>query len=126
MDIDFLYKLLHQKLGLFIPLIVTNCVVLARMETFASQRPLTDALFDGLATGCGFGIALVALGLVREFLGTGCILANANVIFPVTAEAWTFCAFDGGLLLVLLPPGAFFTLGLLVVAWRLLTHDLHT
>ena len=80
---------LHDALGIFLPLIVTNCLVLARAESFASRQPLGLALIDGVAMGLGFGLVLLALGAVRELLGHG-------------------------LLLALLPPGAFILLGLML------------
>ncbi len=87
---------LHDALGIFLPLIVTNCLVLARAESFASRQPLGLALLDGAAMGIGFGLVLVSLGALREFLGHG-------------------------LLLALLPPGAFILLGLMLALrnWRI-------
>lgn len=117
----FLFEL-HRKLGLFIPLIVTNCVVLARVETFSSKQPLSRAMRDANAMACGFALALVLLGFVRELAGTGCVLDNISILMPLSSDAWKVCIFDRGLLIALLPPGAFFALGLLVLVWRAAFH----
>ena len=110
---------LHRRLGLFIPLIVTNCVVLARLESFASSRPVSASAADGLAMGTGFAVVLVVLGAVREAAGTGCVLAGADMLLPVAPDAYRLCALPGGLLIALTPPGAFFALAGLIVLGRL-------
>ena len=92
---------LYKTLGLFIPLIVVNCIVLGRAEAFASKNGPVSSLFDGLGIGLGFTLALTLLGAVREFLGTGKIF---NV--PLISE-------DYGMLLFVLAPGAFIALGFL-------------
>ncbi|MCD7710554.1 MAG: electron transport complex subunit E [Porphyromonadaceae bacterium] len=93
---------LYEKLGLFIPLIVVNCIVLGRAESFASKHNPFDSLLDGLGIGLGFTIALTLLGCVREFLGTG-------KIFGATIYPEHF-----GSLIFILAPGAFITLGYLI------------
>ncbi|MDI6703387.1 MAG: electron transport complex subunit E [bacterium] len=94
---------LHKVLGLFIPLIVVNCIILARAEAFASKHPITNSLADGLGMGTGFTLSLVVLGSIREILGNGTIF---NVgIFP---DAYL------PFLVMILPPGAFIALGLLL------------
>lgn len=113
----FLYEL-HGKLGIFVPLIVTNCVVLARLEAFAASNPIPLALADGFAMGGGFAGALIALGLLREALGTGCILAHADMLLPLPADALLVCGFDGGLFIALTPPGGFFLLAALIALLR--------
>ena len=107
---------LSVRLGIFIPLIVTNCTILARAEAFASRQSPSRALEDGLAQGLGFALILVVLGGVRELLGQGTLMAGADLLLGSWAaglslrlmpESW-------GFLLALLAPGAFITLGLLL------------
>ena len=97
---------LYAALGIFIPLIVVNCILLGRAEAFASRHSVGDSLFDGIGIGLGFTIALTILGAVREFLGTGCIFGAS--IYP---EQY-------GALMFILAPGAFIALGLLVAAFN--------
>jgi electron transport complex protein RnfE len=107
---------LYLILGIFIPLIVTNCNVLARAEAFASRNAPLHALADGLMIGLGFMAVLIVLGAMREALGQGTILAHANLMFGQGAEWMTVTVFENyhGFLLAILPPGAFIGLGLLV------------
>ncbi|KUK15978.1 electron transport complex subunit RsxE [Petrotoga olearia] len=93
---------LWQTLGIFIPLIVVNCIIMGRAESFASKNGVLDSIFDALGIGLGFTGALVLLGSVRELLGNGTIFG-----FPIWGEAFN-------LYLFILPPGAFITLGLLL------------
>ena len=93
---------LYSTLGLFIPLIVVNCIVLGRAESFAAKNTPLSSLFDGLGMGLGFTLALTLLGSVRELLGTGKIFEI--VVFP---EHY-------GMLLFVLAPGAFIALGYLI------------
>ncbi len=112
--------LLHQSLGIFLPLIVTNCMILARAEAFASRNEPLRAALDGLQTGVGFGLVLIALGLTRELLGTGALLANLSLLIPQSNfSGWTVA--DRGLLLFSLPAGAFIACGLLLALhnWQL-------
>jgi electron transport complex protein RnfE len=105
---------LHEVLGLFIPLIVTNCGVLAQAETVASRRPVVESFLSGLATGLGFLGVLVMLGALREVLGRGTLLAG----MPMLAGEWsTALRIDlpfSGMLVAILPPGAFFGMALLL------------
>ncbi|HBJ76837.1 MAG TPA: electron transport complex subunit RsxE [Porphyromonadaceae bacterium] len=94
---------LYESLGLFIPLIVVNCIVLGRAEAFAVKNTPVDSIFDGLGMGLGFTFALTILGTIREFLGTGTIFSLH--IFP---EDW-------GILLLVLAPGGFLVLGYTIV-----------
>ncbi|MEX5729959.1 electron transport complex protein RnfE [Rhodovulum iodosum] len=107
---------LHKVLGLFIPLIVTNCAILGRAEAFASrQRPLASA-FDGLMMGLGFTVALVLLGAVREIVGSGTLFANASLLLGSRfgfLEITVIPDYQGFLLLIL-PPGGFLVLGFLL------------
>ncbi|HID01168.1 MAG TPA: electron transport complex subunit E [Piscirickettsiaceae bacterium] len=107
---------LHLLLGIFVPLIVTNCVILGRAEAFASKNPVWAAALDGLAMGLGFLIILVILGGMRELLAQGTLFDQAWLMFGETARDWTLYLIhlDEGLLLAALPPGAFLGLGLLV------------
>lgn len=107
---------LYQILGIFIPLIVTNCAILGRAEAFASKNSVLPSLLDGLLMGVGFGAVLVVLGSIREILGSGTIFANMDLLFGPVAEGWTIQLFgDGyGFLVAILPPGAFLITGLLI------------
>ena len=113
---------LHKVLGLFIPLIVTNCVILGRAEAFASKQPVALALWDGLTMGAGFTLAMVALGAVREISSAGTLFANASVLL---GESFRFMELTllpnyKGFLLTALPPGGFIALGFLVAAKRII------
>lgn len=106
---------LWLSLGIFIPLIVTNCVILARAESFASRQPPLAALVDGVAQGAGFALVLIVLGGLRELLGNGTLFAGAEMLFGGSAGAEApMPSTGGGFLLALLPPGAFLGLALLV------------
>lgn len=109
---------LHSSLGIFLPLIVTNCLIIGRAESFASRHTLRNSLFDALAMGTGFLWVLVILGGLRELVGQGTLLDQASMLFGEQAQSWTLTLFDAnqGILLALLPPGAFITLGLLLAA----------
>ena len=93
---------LHEQLGLFIPLIVVNCVVLGRTEAFASKNSLIPSALDGLGTGLGFTMSLILLGAIRECLGAGSVFGFEFIK-------------TGGLIIFILPPGAFLVLGYLMV-----------
>ena len=107
---------LHASLGIFLPLIVTNCLVLARAESFASREPLARALLDGLAMGLGFLAALLLLGATRELVGQGSLGADLHLLFGerMRDAGWRFFDREHGLLIALLPPGAFVLLGLML------------
>jgi electron transport complex protein RnfE len=111
----FTYEL-YQILGIFIPLITTNCIILGRAEAFAAKNSVGHAAFDGLMMGTGFGLVLLAIGAVRELLGTGALLANMHLLFGPIAANWQLVLFADyqGFLLAILPPGAFLVLGLLI------------
>ena len=107
---------LHRVLGLFLPLIVTNCAIMARAEAFAArQRPLA-ALLDGLAVGTGFLAVLLVLGLLREGLGAGTVFAGAGTLLGLPSLEMSFASHYRGFLLAALPPGAFVLLALLIAA----------
>jgi len=106
---------LYNVLGIFIALIVTNCNIIARAESFASRNPLLPSLLDGFMMGTGFLLVLVALGAMRELVGFGTLFANAHLMFGEGARDLTLHLGDyRGMLLAILPPGAFIGLGLLI------------
>jgi electron transport complex protein RnfE len=107
---------LYRVLGIFIPLIVTNCAIIGRAEAFASRNAPLPSVVDGLATGFGFCLALVALGAVREVVGRGTLLSQARLMFGDMGESLqlTLIPDHPGFLLAMLPPGAFIGLGLLI------------
>ena len=109
---------LYQILGIFLPLITTNCVILGRADAFAAKNPLLPAVADGVMMGLGFGMVLVVLGAARELLGTGAVLANMDLLLGPMAQDWTVvvAADYTGLLLAILPPGAFIITGLMIAA----------
>lgn len=113
---------MHLALGIFIPLIITNCAIIARAEIFASRNRLLPSLADGIATALGFALALCTLGGIREIVGHGTIFADAQLLFGARASDW---AIDigphySGMLLAVLPPGAFLLLGLLLALKNLI------
>ncbi len=113
---------LYKVLGLFIPLIVTNCAILGRAESFASRHSPLPSMLDGLMMGLGFTFALVLLGAVREMLGSGTLFANASLLL---GDGFSFMEMEllsgyKGFLLVVLPPGGFLVLGFLLAGKRLL------
>lgn len=116
---------LHKVLGLFIPLIVTNCAILGRAEIFAYKQPVVASAFDGLMMGVGFTLALVILGAVREILGSGTLFSGASVLLGDSFHAieMNIPAFDG-MLLFALPPGGFMVLGVLLAGKRILDTKL--
>ncbi|CAB1368853.1 electron transport complex subunit RsxE [Denitratisoma oestradiolicum] len=105
---------LYVILGIFIPLIVTNCIVLARVEAFAAKNPAWHSAWDGFVMGIGLTAVLAVLGAVREFIGQGTVLAGIAMIIP-GAEAIQVLPEDyPGFLISILPPGAFIFLGLMI------------
>lgn len=115
---------LFRVLGIFIPLIVTNCAIIGRAEAFASREPPGLAALDGLAMGLGFTAVLVVLGAARELIGQGTLFAGAHMMFGEGARAIELQLVDGGFLLALLPPGAFLGLALLVAGKNLVDAGL--
>ena len=113
---------LHKVLGLFIPLIVTNCAILGRAESFASRNTVLPALFDGIMMGIGFTLALVVLGAAREVLGSGTLFANAALLLGSWASFLELELIPDykGFLLIILPPGGFLVLGFLLAGKRLI------
>jgi Na+-translocating ferredoxin:NAD+ oxidoreductase subunit E len=107
---------LYLALGIFLPLIVTNCTILGRAESFASKNPVGTSLLDGLGHGLGFAAVLVIIGAARELLGHGTLLSGSEQLFGGGTGAGKISLSDGGdaLRLALLPAGAFFVLAVLV------------
>ncbi|NNJ66303.1 MAG: electron transport complex subunit E, partial [Xanthomonadales bacterium] len=106
---------LDRSLGIFIPLIVTNCAIVARAEVFASRNSVGASIADGLGMGAGFAALLVALGAFRELAGQASILGRLDMI--IGGEPFQGLSFaDSGFLLAILPPGAFFSLAIAVAA----------
>lgn len=112
--LQYQYFDLHQRIGLFVALIVTNCTLLGRAELFASRQPVTLAAFDGLMMGAGFLLVLLVMGAIREILGHGTLFADLHLLIGGTDL--TLRLADTGFLLAVLPPGAFLTLGCLIAA----------
>lgn len=107
---------LYSILGLFIALIVTNCVIIGRAEAFAARHSVGRAAVDGLAMGLGFTAVLVLLGGLRELVGQGTLFSQAHLLFGEAARGMTWHVIPNyrGFLLAILPPGAFLGLGLLI------------
>ena len=120
----WLYEL-HKILGIFIPLIVTNCAIIGRAEMFASKNRVIPSLLDGFAMGLGFSLALLALGAFREVLGMGTLLSQADLLFGESAKYWQIDVLEdySGVLLAILPPGAFIGLGLLIALKNILGQE---
>jgi Na+-translocating ferredoxin:NAD+ oxidoreductase subunit E len=117
---------LYKVLGLFIALIVVNCAILGRAESFASKSPVAESAVDGLMMGLGFTAALVAIGGVREILGSGTLFANAHLLL---GQSFAFLELTlipdyRGYLLMILPPGGFLVVGLLLAGKRMLDRRL--
>lgn len=111
----FTYEL-YQILGIFIPLIVTNCAILGRADAFASKNRVLPSAFDGFMMGAGFAAVLLTVGAIRELLGHGTLFANMNLLFGPMANNWTLTLVEdySGLLVAILPPGAFIVTGFLI------------
>lgn len=110
------FHTLHGILGIFIPLIVTNCAILGRAEAYASKNKIDKAIVDGFFMGLGFLLVLTLLGALREMVGNGTLFDQAYLMFGESARSWTIHFGDNyqGVLLAILPPGAFIGLGLLI------------
>ncbi|MDE4005918.1 electron transport complex subunit E [Glaesserella parasuis] len=106
----------YQSLGIFVPLIVTNCIVVGRAEAFASKNSVAHSAFDGFAMGLGMTLSLVVLGAIREIIGNGTLFDDLDLLLGSWAKAlrMDLLHLDSGLLLAILPPGAFIGLGLIL------------
>ena len=108
---------LYQILGIFIPLIVTNCAILGRADAFASKNPIIPSIVDGFMMGLGFLLVLVVLGAIRELLGAGTLFADMQLLFGEAASSWRLDVLGDdypGFLVAILPPGAFIVTGFLI------------
>ncbi|MDG1945427.1 MAG: electron transport complex subunit E [Halioglobus sp.] len=117
----FAYEL-FQILGIFLPLITTNCVILGRADGFAAKNSVGPSLYDGLIMGVGFSAVLVLLGGMRELTGTGALFANMDLLFGADAVHWKVVLFKDyqPFLLAILPPGAFLFTGLIIAIKNLI------
>jgi electron transport complex protein RnfE len=117
---------LHLVLGIFIPLIVTNCAIIARAEAYASRNSLLPSIVDGFMMGLGFMLVLIALAALREMIGSGTLFINADVMFGEGAKHLTWTLFENynGFLLAILPPGAFLGLGFLIAMKNIIDKHL--
>ncbi len=114
---------LYKVLGLFIPLIVSNCLPLARLEAFAAKEPPKQALMDGIFMGLGFTFALTLIGAIREILGNGTLFADASLLFGPAFHVMELRILPSdmsGMLMMILPPGGFLVAGFVVVGKRIL------
>lgn len=105
---------LYLVLGIFIPLIVTNCIVLARVEAFAAKNEPGGSTVDGIAMGIGLTLVLAVLGAMREVVGSGTLLSGIDMIIPGAQPIVLFGDDYPGFLIAILPPGAFIALGCLI------------
>jgi electron transport complex protein RnfE len=123
--VDFLMNAwaheLYKVLGLFIALIVTNCALLGRAESFAYKQPVKESLWDGFMMGLGFLLVLVALGAAREISATGLLFTNASLLLGESFKFLEVTVIDDyhGFLLMALPPGGFIMLAFIIVGKRL-------
>lgn len=117
---------LYLILGIFIPLIVTNCVIMGRADAFASKNTVQASIVDGLMMGLGFTVILVLLGAMREALGSGTLFADMHLLFGPIAESWKITLVEDykGFLFAVLPPGAFVGLGLLIALKNVIDDQL--
>lgn len=118
---------LYEALGLYISLIVTNCIIIARAEIFASRNSMFYSALDGFANGLGFTTVLLFIGGVREIIGKGTLFSGMDQLIGESGRNLQINLFsaDDGLLIAILPPGAFITLGLLVAAKNYLDNRLY-
>lgn len=109
---------LHKVLGIFIPLIVVNCIVLARVESFAAKNAPIPSIFDGFMMGIGLTLVLGLLGAMRELVGRGTLFSGLDLVFGPAAKQFVLAVIPDyhGFLLAVLPPGAFLGLGMLIAA----------
>ncbi|MCC8459356.1 MULTISPECIES: electron transport complex subunit E [Photorhabdus] len=119
---------LYESLGIFIPLIVTNCIVIGRAEAYAAKNPIVPSAIDGLAMGLGATCALFVLGAIREILGNGTLFDGADLLLGNWAKVLRIeiVHMDSPFLLAILPPGAFIGLGLMLAAKYLIDEKMKT
>ncbi len=107
---------LYQVLGVFLPLITTNCVILGRADAFACKNGILPSVYDGFIMGLGFAVVMFILGFFRELLGTGHVFADMHLLFGDMAKGWRMDVFKNypGFLYIVLPPGAFIFTGFMI------------
>jgi electron transport complex protein RnfE len=117
---------LYQVLGIFLPLITTNCVILGRADAYASKNSLLPAMYDGFIMGLGSALVLIFLGALRELTGTGALFNNMDLLFGEAAKNWKLVVFTdyNQFLLAILPPGAFIFTGLIIAIKNLIDHKI--
>jgi len=117
----FAYEL-FLILGVFLPLITTNCAILGRADGFAAKNSIGPSMYDGFIMGVGFAVVLVVLGGLRELIGTGALFANMDLLFGPAATDWEIVVFPSyqPFLLAILPPGAFILTGLIIAVKNLI------
>ncbi len=123
----FTYEL-YEILGIFIPLIVTNCAILGRADAFACKNPVLPAATDGLMMGLGFTAVLLVLGALREVIGQGTLFTGMNLIFGDMALTWEIQVFTDypNFLFAILPPGAFVGMGLIIALKNIIDQRIET
>ncbi len=121
----FTYEL-FQILGIFLPLITTNCVILGRADAYASKNSLLPAMYDGFIMGMGFLVVLVLLGALREIAGTGAIFNNMDLLFGEAAKGWKIVLVSDykQFLLAILPPGAFIFTGFIIALKNVIDNQI--
>ena len=119
---------IYQSLGIFLPLIVTNCAIIGRAEAYASKNPVKQSAFDGLMMGLGFAIILIILGIVREILGQGTLFDGAELLLGdwATVLRIEVMQLDSQFLLAILPPGAFIAMGFLIALKNAIDNHIKT
>ncbi|USE38150.1 electron transport complex subunit E [Endozoicomonas sp. SCSIO W0465] len=117
---------LYRILGIFIPLIVTNCIILGRADAFASRNPVLPAAFDGLMMGTGFAVILVLLGALRELIGQGTLFSGMDLLLGPIAADWTLTVIPDykQFLFAILPPGAFVFMGFMIAIKNIIDRRL--
>ena len=117
---------LFLTLGIFIPLIVTNCIILGRADGFAAKNPIIPSAVDGFMMGLGFALVLLALGMLRELVGQGTLFADMHLLLGPIAANWTWVVFPNykEVLFVILPPGAFLFMGLLIALKNIIDNHI--
>lgn len=117
---------LYTVLGIFIPLIVTNCAILGRADAFAAKNPILPSMLDGFMMALGFTIVLLLLGAMREIIGQGTLFSNMDLLFGESAKSWQWTIFQEypDFLFAILPPGAFVGMGLLIAVKNIIDEKL--
>jgi electron transport complex protein RnfE len=121
----FTYEL-YQVLGVFLPLITTNCVILGRADAFACKNSVLPSVYDGFIMGLGFAIVMFLLGFSRELFGTGQVFADMHLLFGDMAKDWKINVFENypGFLYIVLPPGAFIFTGFMIAIKNIIDAEI--